>query len=200
MARAVASAILIVVAQLDERITSATFRRLTLSVHGLKVSRPWLGYGKVLFLELGKLRDEASHLPGRGPLSVRRGQATILIHSAWRAEGASRFAFGIESPPRVLKAGVAGLLGRRVIRLALEARLPELVVKLDGALWVRSFRLYGPPDWNIFLNDKDLFPPRRGWRLVDHASLVGVSEGGQLQRSVCYDPAAWRSIHGRMRP
>ena len=172
--------------QLDKRITARQFHRIVQPVLGLRVSRPWLGYGDVLFLELGKLRTETTHLPGRKTLHTRRGQATLLIHSNWRAETRDRFAFGSGLPHANLVAATRGLRGRKVTGISMEGRLPELVLELDGTLLLRSFNSRGLPDWQVFLEDADLFPREARWAACNHALLVGTSSEGGLVRSVCY--------------
>jgi len=161
-------------------------------VSGLKISRPWLGYGQVLFLELGRLRTEKVIIPGRGPHLSKRGQATILIHSLWKAESAQGFLFGIDSSEKVLKAALKGLHGRRVTGLALQTRGLELEVELDEKIWLRSVRAHGPPDWDVFLHDGRLFPRESRWHGIDTTLGVGVSDEGQLQRWVCHDHIALR--------
>src|SRR5204862_6248373 len=142
----------------DQRINGTRFRRLIRGLVGLRVTRPWLGYGAVLFLELGKLQTVVTPIRGLPTVRSREGQATIMVHSEWRAEWSNRFAFGMESPQLELDSGTQALRGRRITAISLTGRLPELVVELDRTLWLRSFNSWGPPCWTIFLGDVQMFP------------------------------------------
>ena len=174
-------------AQLEQPISRERFRKLARPILGLKVSRPWLGYGNVLFLELGRLHTETVVRPPRKTFRFRKGQVTLLLHSSWRAERAADVAFGIDSPTKALERGVKGLRGCSVTGLRVAARVPELEVELDGELLLRSFRSDGPPDWDLFLHDARLFPRERRWEGIDHSLGAGISDAGRLVRWVCYD-------------
>ena len=155
-------------------------------VIGLKISRAWLGYGNVLFLELGRLHTEHHKIQRRRSSESKKGQATIMIHSEWRTEASSHFAFGSGSDRKILTQRMNTLKGRRLMKLATEGGLPELLIVLDKGIVIRSFSTFRSPDWTIFLRDQGLFPREKRWRGVDHTLSVGVSETGGFVRSVCY--------------
>ena len=181
------------VAQLNQPLSRARFRRMIRPVLGLWVSRPWLGYGHVLFLELGRLHLETVEWSGAKPPRVKRGQATLLFHCDWKAESGSSPSFGIKSPVSVLRRGVAGLRDRRVSGLDVENRGCGLVLELSPHVRVRT---EGAPDWDLFLLDERLFPRESRWNGVDHTLGVGTSEEGELQQFVCYAPRPQASAPG----
>jgi hypothetical protein len=67
-------------------IAPKQFRKLTLPVVGLRISKPWLGYANALLLELGALHLE-SYPPRRLSTGRKlktkslRGQAGVMIGS-----------------------------------------------------------------------------------------------------------------------
>ena len=74
--------------------------------------------------------------------------------------------FGSWNGERKITNGVRSLLDREVLSVALEGRLPELVVQLSGNLWVHSFAaVMGQPDWT-------LFPPDDCCLFVDRGVVV----------------------------
>lgn len=180
-------------AQLDGRITLRTFQRLVRPAIGLRVSRPWLGYGDVLFLELGTLHTELIRLPNRPVRRSRKGQAGILFHSDWRAESFDGFQFGSGSPKTRMLAGLKDLRGRMVTAIETEGLLPELVVELDRRIRLRGFCARHGPDWDIRLHDPDLFPRERKWRRTDHELYVGYDDERGLFRTLCYSPKTFPS-------
>jgi hypothetical protein len=150
--------------QVEMPLSRAEFQERIRPLLGLRVSRPWLGHGDVLFLELGRLASERL-----GSRITTRGQATLLWHGEWRAEPAPR--------------DVGAFKGEAVARVRLEGRPPRLIVDLEPA---RRIRGIGAPDWNVFLNDRRLFPREGACALRDHTMLLGLSERGRLRRIICH--------------
>jgi len=148
------------------------------------VSRPWLGYGNVLFLELGALRPLLITVPKRRPFKSLRGQATLLIHSDWRVESAGNFRFGSGTPPKQLERGLRTLRGLRVRSITTHGELPELIVLLDKEFRIRSFSAWSGPHWDFSLEDPKRFPRSRRWNGVDHSLHVGFDDEHGLTRSV----------------
>ena len=173
-------------AQLNRAITLAAFRKTVRSVEGLKISRPWLGYGEVLFLELGRITKEKHVIPGRPPFISEKGQATILFHCFWSAESENGSLWGMDSPKKDLKAALRSLSGRRVTGLALRARGAELEVELDREIRIRNYSRKAP-DWDIFLNDSRRFSLESRFSGMNASPGVGFSREEGLHFWVCYD-------------
>jgi hypothetical protein len=140
----------------EHRITAAELRERAAPLVGLPVSRPWRGYGSALFLELGTLREEPRPPSRANPEggAYRVGEATVMIEWSWRVERPRSIAFGSWSTDRRMDFGISRLEGHRVEGIAVEGRLPELVVALSGGLWVHAFStVEGQPQWTLFLAD-----------------------------------------------
>ena len=62
--------------------------------------------------------------------------------------------FGSWSGELKIDNGVGSLEGTTVTRIAVEGRLPELVLELNGRLRLHSFTtVEGQPEWTLFLLD-----------------------------------------------
>lgn len=150
------------------RITARELEDFFAPLVGMTVSRTWRGYGSTLFLELGALHEEP-HPPSRvnpeGSVSLK-GEATVMIHWSWRVERPRSIAFGSWSTDRKMDFGITRLEGRRVERIAVEGRLPELVIALSDGVWVHAFNTSeGQPEWSVNL-------PDHSWIGVDGGLLV----------------------------
>jgi hypothetical protein len=123
------------------------FEPLVVPLVGLEVSRPWQGYGSALFLELKGMKSEAS----------------IMIQWDWRFEEKDAVSFGWADSHPLIESRLAAVRGQTVVAVRLEGRLPELVVELSGALWLRSFApLEGDPQWAIKTVDQSWIYFERG--------------------------------------
>jgi hypothetical protein len=175
-------------------ISPKQFRKITLPVLGLRVSRPWLGYGNALFLELGKLHFEPlTRLPSIKRLRRRtkslKGQAGVMIDSDWRVERHRRFAFGRDSRDSHIEEGIRTLRGRRVQQVTLSPCGPELCLELEAGFHLHSFSTHAAPCWAVFLRDPALFPRDPRWFDLDHSLLVTFNEeSGKLEKQMCYGP------------
>lgn len=124
------------------------FREVALPLVGLPVSLPWKGCGMAIFLELGALTA------AQRPQHHERGQACIAVDWDWRVEGESKVLYGSSSSGPRLEAGLRSLLGARVEALAVEGRVPELVVDFSNGQCLRSMAMVsGDPEWSIHLPD-----------------------------------------------
>ena len=143
---------------LMEKISVAQFLKIASPLVGLNVGCVWTGYGKAIFLELGRL------LPPDPPKKNNpRGEMTIMLDQAWRVEGARSILFGSMDTHRRIKKGLASLEGRTVEDIAVVGRLPELSLKLSGGKWVSSFAVgESQPDWGILLPDRKSLGVRGG--------------------------------------
>ena len=141
-------------------ITLEQFADLTASLVGLPVSSAWRGYGSALFFELGELR------PAEPPGRHERGEAHVMIQWSWRIERARSIEVGSWSTDARIDAGIKRLTGPHVTSLAVDGRLPELIVALSDGRWVRSFMTAeGQPQWVVFLQDES-------WVTVEGGSLI----------------------------
>jgi len=148
-----------------EPITSAEFTELTHSLVGLKISRPWRGYGSAIFMELGRLRRKPRP-SGKG--YFLKGRATVMIQWSWRVERKRSIAFGSWSGERKINNGIASLKNRFLEEILIEGRLPELYLTLSGNLWLHSFATAeGQPEWTVFLLDGSWITVDRGVLFYD---------------------------------
>ena len=138
-------------------LSADEFHTLTRPLIGLPISRPWRGFGSALILELGAL----THVY---PRTVHpRAEAGIMIEWSWRVERRSSIQFGSWSTERKINLGIPRLQARAVEEVSLVGRLPEISVRLSGALWLHSFMTAGgQPDWTLFLPDSTWLTARRG--------------------------------------
>jgi hypothetical protein len=139
-----------------QTVTREAFHVLTRSLVNLPVTHTWRGRGSTIILELGALSYVRTNNP--------KGEATVMLAlSPWRVERPRSVAFGSGSGERKIDHGLRTLVGRHVLDLTLEGRLPELVVALSGGLWVRNFVNYeGQPGWTLFLPDETCVFTERG--------------------------------------
>jgi hypothetical protein len=148
-------------------ISPDEFKALTKEIIGLPVSHSWRGFGSAIFLEIGELRR------GSGENNPR-GEATVMLEWSWRVERLRSIYFGSFSGDRKIANGLAKLQGLEVLDVTIEGRLPELVVRLSGNIWVHSFNtIESQPEWCLFV-------PTGGW--VD-------SHVGKLRRTINADDA-----------
>jgi hypothetical protein len=153
--------------QLRSRLSRAAFADLVAPAVGLEVSHAWQGYGSAIFLELGDLRWV-------GRENNPRGEFSVMVEWSWRVESPRRVVFGSWSSDRRIASGMASLLGRTAAALAVEGRLPELVLELSGGRWLHSFMTAeGQPRWVVFLPSGGCVHVRRGTLVVDQAESPG---------------------------
>lgn len=125
-------------------ISTDEFRNFTRSAVGLPVSHAWRGHGSAVFFEFGKLRRNE----GRQP----KGEATAMLEWSWRVEKARSVLFGSFSGERKIARGLQTLVGRNILEVGAEGRLPEIVISLSGGFWIHSFTtVEGHPQWTLFL-------------------------------------------------
>ncbi len=138
---------------MDEWITNEQFHNLTRPLIGLPVSETWRGAGSAIFFELGKLTEEQrQHKDGTTHIS-HRGEAGLMLEWSWRVERPKSVFFGSWSGNRIITNKLSKLQGLTVVDIAVEGRLPELVIQLSGGHWVHSFTTVdGHPQWCLFLN------------------------------------------------
>jgi hypothetical protein len=129
-------------------ISAGEFGEVALPVVGLPVSLPWKGCGSAIFLELGALAA------AQRPQHHERGEACIAVEWDWRVESESAVLFGSSSSGPRVEAGLCSLLGARIEAIAVEGRVPELVVNFSNGRCLRSMvMLSGDPEWAIHLPD-----------------------------------------------
>ena len=136
------------------RITREQFRALTRPLVGLPISHAWRGFGSAIFLELGALTTTTRTDPKRGEVVDTDGEVTLMLEWSWRVESPGAIQFGSWSTNPRITHGVAALEGHTILDVALEGRLPELVLTLDGKRWLHTFMTAeGQPRWAIRLED-----------------------------------------------
>lgn len=124
------------------------FSRRRDALIGLPLSHFWRGYGTVLFLELGTLKTVVFNV--RGPRRQLVGDMSIGLGATWRIEDGVRILAGSAGEDDNWPVVFERLLGRRVIDIALQGRIPELVIDLDNGCRLQTFADYGESaDWTI---------------------------------------------------
>lgn len=133
----------------------------TAALVGLRVSRPWKGYGTAIFLELGELSEVRSLRGG----SVT-GQACISIEWDWRLElGSSVVAGSSDSGPAIHEC-LKLLRDAAITSIEIAGLVPEIAVRFSTGHVLRSMAMVrGDPQWSIriekdswlYVKDGDLF-------------------------------------------
>ena len=153
------------------------FHELTRPLVGMPVAHAWRGHGSALFLELGALTTETRPSRLRGEYSVTTGEVTLMLEWSWRVEGPRSIRFGSWSEDSRTARGIKSLQGHRVLDIHTEGRLPELVVTLEGGLWVHTFMTAeGQPAWALRLPDQGWLAVQRGV-LIRQAARKGTAFG-----------------------
>lgn len=144
----------------------------TTALAGLRVSRPWKGYGSAIFLELGELSEMRSFRGG----SVT-GQACISIEWDWRLElGSSVVAGSSDSGPAVHES-LKLLRDAIITSIDIAGDVPEILVRLSTGHLVRSMAmLQGDPHWSVRIE-------RDRWLYVKNGELV-VGNGTEVRSDI----------------
>lgn len=154
------------------------FEKLTRPMLGLPVSRVWQGYGSAIFLEIGNLTLEKKRSRKDGKTrSSYKGDYGVMIEWSWRVERSRSIYFGSWSTDQVIENRLAKLKNRTIEGVEATGRLPELMIRLSGGLWVHSFAIAeSQPRWCVFLDRKRLpvewVVSERG-KLIKETSLMG---------------------------
>ena len=142
-------------ALMPEVVSADEFQKLTRRLAGMAVSKTWRGSGSAIFLEFGKL--------SRNGAGQAKGEATAMLEWSWRIEKARSVMFGSFSGERKIARGLQSLVGQKILDVATEGRLPELVIHLSSGLWVHSFTtVEGHPRWTLFLPGNTCVSSRLG--------------------------------------
>jgi len=182
--------------QLNDPITSSTFRRDVSVLAGMKVSRIWLGYANVLFLECGRLWKEPmpAHLlkmkvpPGHHRRRFTlKGQVTFMLQCVWRVESGREVEFGWSDKDLSERLGL--LAGQRIRSVKASGEVSELEITLGNKLVIRTFQSFvGPPEWSIGFRDMALANCEPEWKLKQNdVSMWLKFDGGSFVRGYCFD-------------
>lgn len=155
-------------------ITNKEFKELTSPILGLPLSWVWRGYGSAIFLEIGELTlEKKKHREDKEQISYT-GKYGIMIEWSWRVENPKSIYFGSWSTDRLINNRLAKLKDRTIESIEVEGRLPELVIKLSGGLWVHSFATAeGQTQWCLFL---DRNKSSHQWLKSEYTNLIKESE------------------------
>jgi hypothetical protein len=138
-----------------EVVSLEKFQILTRCLLGMSVSHAWRGYGSAIFVEFGEL----NYADRKNP----KGEASVMLEWSWRIEKKKSVFFGSFSGERKIANGLQSLIGRKVVDVSAEGRLPELVISLSGDIWIHSFTtVEGHPEWTLFLPDGNCLSSRLG--------------------------------------
>ena len=151
---------------MSEVISTDEFQKLTRCLLGMPVSDAWRGSGSAVFFVLGQLNRD-----GR---KEAKGEAAVMLEWSWRVEKPKSVMFGSFSGERKIAHGLKSLVGRKVLDVGVEGRLPELVIRLSGGAWVHSFTtVEGHPEWTLFLPGNDCLSSRLGHLEKDACGAEG---------------------------
>ncbi|MBA3712509.1 MAG: hypothetical protein H0W76_08665 [Pyrinomonadaceae bacterium] len=137
-----------------EVVSPERFNDVTRCVVGMPLSYAWRGYGSAVFFEFGELKPDGKHL---------KGEATAMLEWSWRVEKRKSVFFGSFSGDRRITNQLQSLVGREVVDITVDGRLPELVITLSSGVWIHSFTtVEGHPEWTLFLPDGSCLSSRLG--------------------------------------
>lgn len=117
---------------------------------GLQVSEAWLGDGKALFIELGKLHK---HIDKREHKSKGLGDITFMFDCRWRLEKLNSIIVGSLDDSNIIEKRIKLLISKSVKNILFIGRIPEMVVEFNNNLWIQSFTSYKSEDWGIMFNN-----------------------------------------------
>jgi hypothetical protein len=166
----------------SKELSSSLLSRLV----GLRVSRPWHGYGQTVFLELGKLRTETYVVSGK-KRRRRNGQACLMIDPSWRIEKRLSIQFGSNFSDAQVDKGLATLRGRLLTAASLTTGLPELHVTFDDGRSLRTLADWvKQPRWTILVYDRSLVDLDPVWDGIDVVPALHV-RAGRLEMEYDFD-------------
>ena len=170
----------------EERIGLDKFNKHVERIAGYKITRVWLGYADVLFLECGRLKKEK--LPtSKGIRWSTHGQITFMLDCQWRVEKKRSIDFGISDSTKKLENRIKGLVGLRIASVSAVNRVPELCIELDDGRCVRTFTAHRTmPAWFIGFNDLRCIDVDEVWKKNDVDVWLSFERGGYC-RSYCFD-------------
>lgn len=149
-------------------ITRDEFVTLAAPFIGLPITFAGRGGGTCLLIEAG---PQDQPVPNRDYL---RSATKMMMQWSWRVESARAIRFGSWSRDRKMENGIATLVGRTILEIGIEGRLPELRLALSGGLWISTFMTAeGQPSWAAFLPDGSWLTVERGL-LIHDTQNVGV--------------------------
>lgn len=159
---------------MDEWITREQFHNLTRPLIGLPVSKTWRGFGSAIFFEFGELTIHQKQRENGIMRESAQGQSGVMLEWSWRVERPKSILFGSWSHNRTITSKLAKLQGLTILEIAIEGRLPELVIQLSGGHWVHSFSTVGgQPEWCLFL-DREATDTR--WITSNIGKLVSTTQ------------------------
>jgi len=125
---------------------------------GLHVSDIWLGEGKAIFIEIGKLHK---HIDKRRHKSKGIGDITLMFDCRWRLEKLNSIILGSLDETSTIEKQIKHIIGKSVKSISFIGRIPEIVVEFDKNLWIQSFTSYKSEDWGIMFYKEGSIGRRR---------------------------------------
>jgi hypothetical protein len=147
----------------------ANARAFTTALIGKRVSHAWRGYGSVIFLEFGKLRD-VHGLNGKssGPF----GELSLMSGWKWRIDsGRSTLAASWSNERRWLPT-LKRLIGGKVRSVKFSSGLPHISISLTNGLRVVSPAVDNFSSWSVIGHQ-----PSRGSLSVNRGKLHVAGRG-----------------------
>lgn len=171
-----------------EFISREKASRMLSTTCGMRITRPWPGYGSTMMLELGKLRTEVLHTR-KGIRRSRKGQVSLMIDPNWRVEKRYSISFASGFTEKRRNAGIEMLADRRINEIVVMDCLPELQLSLDDGRRIRTFSDWtAQPNWTVLFYDKRLLELSGVWDGVDVTPCLHV-RAGRIIVEYCFDQA-----------
>ncbi|KQZ44951.1 hypothetical protein [Duganella sp. Root1480D1] len=153
-------------------ITLADANKLLRSIFDLPVSLPWKGHGSAIFLELGKLAPLS-----RSKQRRQNGEVTIYIGWEWRVEQGCRVLYGSSNSRPQIDDCLDGLLGATIKSIAIEGRVPELVIEFSNDQRLISAAMCTDiSEWSVRLPGAAWIDCDRGTVYFGDGEAIGLSQ------------------------
>lgn len=150
----------------------ATPSELTAALTGLRVSRPWKGYGSAVFLDLGELREVQDHRR-----RLVEGESCISIEWDWRLELGSSIVGGSSDSGPAIQSYLKLLRDSTIESVEVQGVVPELVVRFSTRHVLRSMAMCrGDPQWHIKTPMGCLYAQEGILLIGDHVEQVTEQE------------------------
>ena len=141
---------------LDDAAAKSFFREFEKQ----EITRVWRSVGTAIFIELGNLSStKKNHL---------KGEMSLSVEWSWRIEGKNSILGGSFSEDDEISKTLNLLKGRRIIFIEYFSRLKEILVHLEGEIWLASFATeQGNPQWKAKNKAGEWLFVRKGKYIVE---------------------------------
>ena len=165
----------------NRKITSEELNEYFKPLIGLPVSRPWLGHGSPIFLDLGKVSTET-----HGNINFEKGDFGVQIDWDWRVEDKTEILFGSSDFRKYIENRLGSLRGVNVISMTVSGVIPEITITFSNGYILKSMSMCGGnPQWSVCVNDDNYVWWENGsYFFGDGAEEVLNTELKSINRSI----------------